>query len=176
MHGVTQALVISGTVGVGKTAVLEAFATLLERRGMPCAFIDLDWLGQALPAPDDDPYNNGLIFENLAAVWPNYARRGLRRLVVARVVEDAADRVRFARALGGDAEVTICHLTASEAERRRRLEARELDAQWRDWFLRRTAELATALESGGVYDFSVENDHRTAAESAELVANLVGWR
>ena len=171
----TQALVISGTVGVGKTAVLEAIATLLERRGLPCAFIDLDWLGQALPAPDDDPYNNRLILENLAAVWPNYQRRGLRRLVAARVVEDPADRERFSKALGG-AEVTICHLTASESERRRRLEARELDPQWRDWFLRRTAELATSLEAGRVYDFTVENDDRTPTESAELVANLVGWR
>ena len=175
MVGLTQALVISGTIGVGKTAVLEAIATLMERRGMPCAFIDLDWLGQAVPAPDDDPYNNGLIFENLAAVWPNYARRGLRRLVVARVVEDSGDRQRFARALDG-ADVTICHLTASEEERRRRLQARELDPQWRDWFLRRTADLAISLEAGGVYDFAVENENRTPAESAELVANLLGWR
>ena len=37
--------------------------------------------------PATSEWNNDLMLENLAAIWPNYSRRGVTHLVLARVVE-----------------------------------------------------------------------------------------
>jgi hypothetical protein len=71
-----KALVVSGTLGVGKTYTAAAIRDGLLARGQRVAVIDLDWLCQADPAPANDPYNYGLGFRNLAAVFPNYVAAG----------------------------------------------------------------------------------------------------
>lgn len=46
-----RALLITGTVGAGKTSVAEAAGDLLVSSGVPNAVIDMDWLCQAGPRP-----------------------------------------------------------------------------------------------------------------------------
>jgi deoxyadenosine/deoxycytidine kinase len=79
-------LIITGPVGVGKTTVALEVNELLRARGVLHAVVDLDSLAWVYPTPPGDPYNNGLAFRNLAAVWANYAAAGAQRLVLARVV------------------------------------------------------------------------------------------
>ena len=75
-----RVVVISGTLGAGKTFAATAVHELLVSRGERCAVIDLDWLSQNDPAPRDDPFNDRLTFANLAAIWPNYVSSGTTHL------------------------------------------------------------------------------------------------
>jgi Ni2+-binding GTPase involved in maturation of urease and hydrogenase len=55
--GVARAVLVTGTVGSGKTTVVDAIGDVLRRRRVPNAVIDLDWLrarrrrAHLVPAP-----------------------------------------------------------------------------------------------------------------------------
>lgn len=174
----TRVLIINGTIGAGKTAVAGAVATLLEDRGVRFGYIDADYLCQAEPSPADDRYNQGLLFANLTAVAPQYRVRGYGCMVIARVVEDDADRGRHARAftsVAGPAEVTIVRVTASEETRRARLLEREPEGRWQEWALARTVDLEDSLDAADVDDAVVDNDGRTPSQTAEELLDTIGW-
>ena len=105
-------LVISGSMGTGKTTVLSEASDLLGEAGIAHAAIDLDWL--AVMHPQREPYGQRLALANLAAVWPTYAAAGAERLIVARVVEDR----RGARPLPGGRTVCPAHRVPSDRSHR----------------------------------------------------------
>ena len=82
-------LLITGTVGAGKTAVAREIGELLRLTGlatgmrMGCGVIDLDALSYVAAGPVEDRFNSNFVVDNLKAVWPNYAARGVERLVLA---------------------------------------------------------------------------------------------
>jgi len=174
----TRLLVVNGTIGAGKSATAAGVHDVLTERGARSAYIDGDSLCQAQPSNPDDPYNQGLLFENLAAVAPIYRRKGYGLVIVARVVEDPDDRGRYTRAFGAQglpAEVTIARITAPEEVRMDRIRAREPEGYWQEWGFARTVELENSLDSYDLDDVLIENTGRSAAETgAELLAQI-GW-
>ncbi len=174
----TRLLVVSGTMGAGKSAVASAIGDLLGAQGARYAWIDADALCQAGPVDADDPYQQRLLFDALAGAAPAFRARGFGLVVVARVVEDPADRERYARAFrsdGGPAEVTIVRVAAPEEVRFARLDAREPEGPWRDFARARTVELEDALVANDLDDFVFDNDGQTAAETAAAVVETIGW-
>lgn len=174
----TRVLVVSGSMGAGKTAVASAAADLLGARGARYGWIDGDALCQAGPTDPSDPYNQGLLFEALAGVAPAYRKRGLGIIIVARVVEDPDDRTRYAHAFrsdGGSADVTIARVTAPEDVRIARIEAREPEGPWREFGRARTVELEASLDALALEDFTVENADRPAAAAAAELLDAIGW-
>jgi adenylylsulfate kinase len=169
-----KALVVSGTLGAGKTFAAAAIRDALAARGERVAVIDLDWLCQCDPAPVQDPYNDALAFANLASVYPNYVAAGVDYLVLARVVADLHDRARYETALPG-AQLQIVLLTASSAERRDRIVSREPAGPWRDGHLARTDIVADALEVLAVEDLKVTTDGRLGSEIANEILAGLGW-
>lgn len=166
-------VVISGTVGSGKTTVAEAIHDELVGRGLASAYIDVDILCEAEPRRVDDPYNQNLGFANLASMIGNYRDFGVEYLVLARVVEDAADRGRYEQALGDP--VRIVRLEADLETRIDRLTSREDVDAWREWHLNRTEELAAKLRNLAVEDFVVSNDGRLPAQTANEILGLLRW-
>jgi len=82
-------LVITGTMGAGKTTVLGEASDILALRGITHAAIDLDALGLAhLPSTTG---NDGVMYRNLQSICKNYASVGVKRFLLARAVEDAAE-------------------------------------------------------------------------------------
>src|SRR5437763_1320349 len=103
-------LIITGSMGSGKTAVLGEASDILALRGIPHAAIDLDMVGMAhLPVP---AASNGVMYRNLKAVWDNYADNGAHRLLLARAVEDHAEFEHCLTAVAAK-EVVVCRLAAS---------------------------------------------------------------
>ena len=94
------ALLVTGTVGAGKTTTVQAIGDVLGERGVSHAVIDLDWLRRAWPPPRDDPFQQALELRNLAAVARTYLDAGAVRLVLAGVLEDPADRAGYEEAVG----------------------------------------------------------------------------
>jgi GNAT superfamily N-acetyltransferase/predicted kinase len=169
-----RVLVVNGTVGAGKTAVADAAADLLREREVPHAWLDVDVFRRVWPRPDGDPFAQQMVFEQLAVIAPILRARGYRHVVLAEVVEDAADRERYEAAFDG-ADVAIVRVTASEATRLARVAARETDEHWRYWHLARTVELEAILAAAGVDDAVVDNETRPLREVAAEVLAAAGW-
>ena len=165
-------LIISGSLGTGKTTVLNEASDLLTEAGIPHAAIDLD--GLAVMHPRHDPHGERLSFANLAAVWPNYVAAGADRLIIARVVEDRADLDRYRAAIPG-AQPVVCRLTAAVGVIHERLRVRE-PGMFLEQALSRAAELDSILDRSRVEDFSVDNGSgRPVGAVAREVLRHAGW-
>jgi len=142
------------------------------RLGGRDAAVDLDAL--IWQWPPDSQWNTDLMFENLAAIWPNFERRGVSHLVLARVLEDHDELRRYQVAIPG-AEIKVCLITAPEEQRRARLLQRMPPGPSLDWHLERTIELDAILLRLAYEDFTVENGDRSVREVAQDVLTRCGW-
>ncbi|WP_420000662.1 hypothetical protein [Streptomyces boninensis] len=169
-----EALLITGTVGAGKTSVADAAGDLLTGAGVPHAVMDLDWLCRAWLRPEDDPFNFELLLRNLTCVTRNYVAAGADRLLLAGVVESVADRDRYREALGMD--LRVCRLRVALPEVRRRLRDRHQDdPDGLRWHLDRSGELDAILERAGVADFTVDVTSESVPEVAARVLTAAGY-
>ena len=165
-------LVISGSMGSGKTTILSEASDLLVRSDIPHAAIDLDWLSVMHPAPDAG--GDRLMLEGLAAIGPIYVKAGAERLIVAGVVDHRSDLDDFGRAVPG-AVPKICLLKAPKATMHRRLRTREPGLFQREE-MRKSSELDDVLARAGAEDFSVDNDDgRSVTDVANEVLLKVRW-
>jgi hypothetical protein len=168
------ALVLSGPPGVGKTSVGWRVFDRCTDLGQDPAFADLDLLGAAWPAPDDDPHQSRLKATNLAAVWSNYRQAGSRQHIVAGVVENLGERRQLEEATGGS--VVICRLDAPDTELAQRIHgrAREGGADLAK-LVARASELSAQLVADDVSDYSVGTAGRTIADvAADVLAHWQG--
>ncbi|MCB2174546.1 MAG: GNAT family N-acetyltransferase [Actinomycetales bacterium] len=164
---VTHVLVVNGTVGAGKTTVADRLGHLLDDRGLANVVLDVDALTDAKPVTDEDPYHQRLAFEALARLAPLYRERGLRHVVLPRVVEDPGDREEYERAFDG-ADVRVVRLRVPETERLARITAR---ARGRvDWELARTVELEQVLDRVALDDAVVEGPGDLDEVAARVLA------
>lgn len=162
-------LVVSGSMGAGKTVVAEVAGDLLSAAGVAHAVVDLDGL-----AWGHWPSRDGAVgVRNLEAVWANYARAGAARLLVACAVETRDGLDRIARAIPGS-ETQVCRLVASLREMERRVAGRE-HGPLRDRFVERVAVLETILDAAALEDFAVSNEGRPVEDVAREVLARAGW-
>ena len=165
-------LVISGSMGTGKTTVLYEISDLLSEAGIAHAAIDLDCL--AVMHPERDPHGQRLLFANLAAIWLNYLAEGAKRLVIARAVEHRAELDQYRAAVPG-ARTIVCRLTAPLSLMHERLRIRE-PGMFQDQALARAAELADILERESIEDFAVDNGPgRSVGTVAREVLSTANW-
>ena len=173
-------LLITGTVGAGKTAVAREIGELLRLNRvaggvkMACGVIDLDALSYVAAGPVEDRFNSNFVLENLKAIWPNYAARGVERLVLARYV-GAAHEIQAYREAIPSATVTVCRVTAPADTVQDRLRRRECGVA-RDFLMALSHTLAAEIEELAFEDFAVENGpDRSVTDVACEVAQRVGW-
>lgn len=165
-------LLITGTVGVGKSTVAVEISDALAALEVPNAAVDLDALVWHWPPTSE--WNSDLMFEDLASLWPNYRAHGATRLVLARVLEDRAELARYRAAVPG-AQITVCRLVAPEAVRVTRLRTRMPPGPSREWHLDRTVELESILGRLAYEEFTVENGDRPVRDVALEVLVRAGW-
>ena len=90
-------LILSGTVGAGKTAVSYAMNDILSSKSIPHACLDLDCLSYSWPP--FGAYNSDTVFDVLEKVWPVYMQKGASKLILARVVESESEIRRYSEVL-----------------------------------------------------------------------------
>ncbi|MEV4351641.1 hypothetical protein AB0J83_44860 [Actinoplanes sp. NPDC049596] len=166
------ALLITGTVGVGKTATAEAVGELLAEEQVAHAVVDVDWLRRSWPAPPGDRFNGAIAVRNLRSVAANFFAAGAHRLILAGVIESHAERDEYQAAVG--VPLTVCRLTLAAGANRERLARRHTgDPEPLGWHLARAPELAAVLDRTGVEDFTVDSGQGPVREIARAV--LSGW-
>ncbi|HEU5007639.1 MAG TPA: hypothetical protein VFT67_11730 [Jatrophihabitantaceae bacterium] len=166
-------LLITGTVGVGKTTVAEAAGQLLAGREVPHAVIDLDQIRLLWPSPDADRFNLAIELRNLASLAANYRDAGAQRLVLAGVIERRSDLAEYERACGG--AVVVVRLLGAASTIEQRLSMRHMHSpEELAWHLARRAELDSILDAAQVSDADIVIAERTPTVATEVL-QLAGW-
>ncbi|WP_217509370.1 AAA family ATPase [Pseudarthrobacter sp. C4D7] len=146
MAGDIRSLFLNGTVGSGKTTTAEALHRILIDDGISSAVVDLDQLRRAWPAPPNDRFNQELVLRNLQAVAGNYRHAGVGRIIVAGVIEHAADVERYRQSLGGR-ELSLVRLKPTIGTVQKRLRHRhEAGSPDLSWHQDRSVELEGILD------------------------------
>ena len=167
-------VLLTGTVGVGKTVLATDVGAVLAEAGLSPAVIDLDWLGwldsQNVSLSDVER----LIQENLRQVWPNFLARGADHVILTRMVSDAAQIDAYRSSLEG-VRLSIVRVTASPDVIDRRLTRRDVGevlAEHRTGGPRMTKH----LDAAEVEDFTIVNDERPLRQVTLELLQLLGWR
>ena len=166
-----QLLIITGTMGAGKTAVLAEASDLLAFRHVVHAAIDVDSLGLAhLPSTTN---NDEVMYDNLRSICKNYAVAGVRRFLLARAIEDRA-QLKLCREVTSATDMIVCRLTASVNSMQQRVKNRELGVL-QEKYIARVGELNTILDRVRLEDFTVTNENRLLTDVALEVLVKAGW-
>lgn len=167
----TALLVITGSMGSGKTAVMGEASDILAARGIAHAGIDLDAL--CVIHFCVEPERSKVLDRNLRCVWQNFAALGITRLLLARAIESLEELERCCVAVGA-AEATVCRLTAGLATMQQRVRIRET-GMLQQRFIDRVGVLETILDTAKLEGFRVANENRSLTEVAEEVLVRAGW-
>ena len=167
----TEILILSGSVGAGKTAIAFAIHDILTVNEVPHACLDLDQFTYSWPSVG--PYNTDTVFSALEKVWPVYQAAGIRKLVLARVVETKKGLKRYSKALE-NSSIVLCRVTASEETRKSRLQDREFGESLK-WHLKRTVELERLLTDAALENFVIVNENESIECVAEKTLKLIKW-
>jgi adenylylsulfate kinase-like enzyme len=169
-----QAVVLTGTLGSGKTALAVEIGELLDEKHLPHAVLDLDWLAWLRPAEDRSGWTVGRVLaENLALVVSTFRAAGVGHLVMARaLLHPQLDLVRQALP---DVEVTVFRITASAAAVEERLRRRDGGATLRR-HLAEALQFASTMDKAALEDERVANEgDRPIRDVATEVLDRLGW-
>nr|WP_238345490.1 AAA family ATPase [Actinopolymorpha cephalotaxi] len=165
-------MVLSGTVGVGKTSVGRAISYLLSQRQVPHALIDLDWFETFWTQRKDLEQNEETLHRNISAVWQNYRDAGAERLVFCRIVEANAVLDRLTDAVPG-ARPIVVWLAAPTDQVLARIRSRE--AEDPSWFMETSVQVAERVVPEDIADHVIHVGERTPTQIAEEALRLTGW-
>jgi hypothetical protein len=166
-----QLLVITGSMGAGKSAVLAEASDLLSLRNIAHAAIDVDslFLGH-IPSM---LINDDVLYSNLRSVCKNYAGAGVTRFILARALETRA-QLDLCREITSATNTVVCRLTASLNTMRQRVRVRESGVLQRE-FVARVAELNSLLDRAQLEDFTISNENRPLNEVAFEMLLQADW-
>jgi hypothetical protein len=164
-------LVITGAVGVGKSAVLHEADRALVEAEMAHATVVLEEIARSWPVATDDLGTEPVAYVNLASLWSNFADRGAERLLIELILEDRSQLRHLLRAVPG-ADVTVVRLRAPLSLIEERVRQREPSP---DTEVSAARWLAPRMDELKVEDHLVENGRRPLPDVAAEVLRLVGW-
>ena len=166
-----HAILITGSMGAGKTTVLGEASDLLASDGVVHAAIDADGFANGF-LPRSVP-EHVVLFRNLRAACQSYMNAGVQKFLLAEAIEtrEQIDRV---RELLGDPQLVVCRLTAPLEAMQQRVRSRE-PGLLQQRFVDRCAELDAILDAAAVEDFSIANHDRSVTDVARDVLARSGW-
>lgn len=160
-------LVISGSMGAGKTTVLGEASNMLATAGIPHAAIDTDAMLDHVPGTHGDE----LRYRNLAAVWANYLPLGVTRLMLCTAVTSLDYYQALQRAVHAE-ETIVARLRADLPTMRERVRSREPVSNQRE-LVENVDRVEATLDAHGIEDFTICNDGATPIPTLtrELLTN-----
>lgn len=168
---VVPVLLVTGPIGVGKTAVLrEADAMLIEADSRH-ATVELEEIVRCWTTATEGS-RTAFAYENLASLWPNFVAVGAVRLLVSTLLEQRSDLRLLSEAIP-DAAITVIRLHAPLSVLEQRIRLREPfapddDLEGARWWTQHFNDVQ-------VDDHLVETENQPAREKAREVLRLVNW-
>ena len=172
--GDLRAILVTGTVGVGKTSVLLEIGGILSRGTESYALCDLDWLAWLRPDPGVATTVQDVLAENLRHVTATFRAAGVTRLVLARAVSRASE-VETIRASLTPAELVVIRLVASARVVEQRLARRDSGSTLAE-HLAEARSFAAEGEAAGIGAASISTDELEPPAIAHQVLVRAGWR
>jgi adenylylsulfate kinase-like enzyme len=168
-----EVLFLTGQPGAGKSAVAREIGELLWRSREAHAIIDIDELCRGYFPTQTSNFNRSLAVTNLSAIWANFYAAGVRRLILARILESPDDLEQFGGAIP-NAQITVCLLRVPADIVQRRLSERETGSA-RDFLLTVTTRIAERIADLDLPGVVVDNGQRPVNEVAREILSLIGW-
>jgi adenylylsulfate kinase-like enzyme len=165
------AVLLAGLFGTGKSSVAVEMADVLEKRGVPYALIDLDYLCWGEPGSDEPGAEHRMMLRNLAPVVANYLDARVTRFVLARGMRDRSQVESLRETLG--MPLTVVELRVPWDEIERRLSSDLTTARADD--LREAREWLASGDHEGLADLTVDNHGRALRDVANEVLGRLGW-
>ena len=165
-----KVLILSGSMGAGKTSVMGEASDVLVSRQINHAAIDLDIVATPLLP---EPLSHHVYLKNVTALFNNCRSAGIDRLLVAAAIENAT-QLEELRVASRAAEIIVCRLTAAHQTMAARLRTRDPGVR-REEFVERSRMLDAILTAAGVEDFSIDNDGRDVTAVATELLQRAGW-
>jgi hypothetical protein len=165
-----QAVLITGVFGSGKSSVAVEMADVLEKRDVPYAILDLDFLAWFHTRNEDETAEHRMRLTNLAPVLANYLAVGVRFFVLACALRDQAELDSLRAALPMPLRVVRLTVPLPEIERRLRSDV----TSGREDDLREAAVWLAASEGEGIEDLAISNERPIRQVALEILAWL-GW-
>jgi adenylate kinase len=165
--------VITGPVGVGKSAVLREADALLVRGGVAHATIELEDIARFWgPQASESRTRPDVAYRNLASLWANYNAAGADRLLLSLLMDRHSD-LDLVREAIPSASITVVQLHASLSVIEERLRLRENTIPEQE--LTAARWWVTRLQGSTFADYVVDNGDRSPSEVATDVLRALGW-
>ncbi|MCO5229338.1 MAG: hypothetical protein M9934_13800 [Thermomicrobiales bacterium] len=164
-----RAIIITGTVGVGKTTTMAALTAYLEDHDVSCAGIDMDALRWFYPHPEGDRFGSSVGRKHLAYLAASYHELGIPLIVLADVVEHENDHRALAAAMP-QYDIHVIRLRLGMDAVVDRLRQRE-DPERLAWYLHRAPELEAIQDDAGVGNMVIDIADHSPREIAMLIAD-----
>ena len=113
------------------------------------------------------------MYGNLRSVSENYASLGVRRLLLARAIEDRAE-LELCSGVVSASTTVVGRLTASIEGMEQRVRLRESGVSQRE-YVARVAELNTILDRAQLENFTIINENRPLTDVAHELLVKAGW-
>ena len=167
-------LLLTGTLGSGKTTVAIEVGRQLADSRVACAVIDLDWLCWVHSDTSISPCSlDKLILTNLLSLWPNFRSFGVEYLVLARALLDPALLASLTREFS-QTSITVVRLHASPQTIEERLTRRDVGETLNE-HRREVAAMTAAIEKVKLEHSVILNDGRSVADVARQVLDILAW-
>lgn len=113
------------------------------------------------------------MYRNLQSVCENYASLGVKRLLLARAMEDRAE-LELCRGAVSATNTVVCHLTASVEAKEQRVKTREPGVRQQE-YVARVAKLNAILDRAQLENFTITNENRSLTDVAIEMLAKAGW-
>jgi len=168
--GDPQGVLISGVFGSGKSSVAVEIADVLEKRGVPYAVLDLDFLAWFHTGSGGETAEHRMRLTNLVPIVGNYIAAGVRFFILAGSIRSVSE-------LGGlkahlPMPLRVVRLTVPLHEIEKRLSSDVTTGRQDD--LRQAAAQVASSQGAGIEDLTVSND-RPIRQVAGDILRWLAW-
>ena len=164
-EGSLRAVLITGVYGSGKSSLAAEIADILEKRQLPYALLDLDFLSWFDVGTNSRLTGHQMMLKNLTAVVDNYAEAGVRYFVLAHAIRDETELDDF-RSLF-PSRLRVVRLVVPLEVIEQRLSADVTSGRQDD--LRTAARWLDSSIGVGFEEIAISNDRRIQEVAAEVL-------